>query len=226
MFGKKGGKEPEKKAQRKGQAAPPPRAPEQRGAPAQRPPPTEAAVPPGRRLTDPMPIVLGAAAVVWLETCLGRMPSVAKLQAGLKANGFQPEPEAVARAVARGLALDAKIVATPLRDLRHSCWRKEHKGVPAVILLSTAQSDLGEIVFCSALFGGATEAEAVRAVENLTNSAPLVGGLAHDADGKVVRRVFWKVSGGSGVKAIAVSGPEDPATRDHLRALIAFNRAM
>ena len=174
---------------------------------------------------DEPPAVLGVAAVTWLDVCLGRMPNAASVRKGIVDAGFRPEPEATAKAIGRSLALDNKMLSFPIRDLKHEAWRKEQHGVPAAILLTTAHSDLGDMVFCSALFGGATEADAVKMIQHLAKSPPTVGGLTHDPDGKVLRRVFWKLDGQAGMLAMAVSGPENPDARDHLRALVAFNRA-
>lgn len=172
------------------------------------------------------PAVLGLAAVTLLDVCIGQMPDIARVERAIVEAGFKPEPEATARGIARGLALESKMVSAPLRDFRHKAWRTERQGVPAAMLLSAAQSDLGPVVFCSALFGGATEAEAVKTVQALSRSPPTDGGMAHDADGKVVRRVFWNLQGQAGLLGLVVCGPENPETRDHLRALVAFNRAV
>lgn len=228
MFGKKDkDKKPEKGGSKQRSELPAPSAAERARADAAAVRAPIAARPPGPRLLEGerVPAVLGVAAATLLQTCLGRMPNADRIRAALREEGWKPEPAETARAVGRSLALDSKLIATPLRDLEHAAWRRDHQGVPAVILLSTAQSAVGPMVFCTAFFGDATEAEAVRVVEALTKVKPAVGGLAHDPDGNVLRRIFWKFEGAGGLLAIALSGPEDENRRDHLRALIAFNRA-
>lgn len=204
-------------------AAPP--APSPQRAPVQAAPPApQAQTPSPQPKGEAVPAVLGAAAALLLETCLGRIQDVAQLRASITGAGFRPEPPETARAVGRALALESKMVAKPMRDMAHVAYSKEHHGVPAVMLLSTAQSELGGIVFCSALFGGATEREAVHVVERMTKITASAGGLAHDPDGNVLRRIFWQLGGAGGLLAIALSGPEDQTSRDVLRALTAMAR--
>ncbi len=207
-----------------------PQPPPQQRAPASTPPPApQAAASPQAAVPlqpkgEAVPAVLGAAAALLLETCLGRMQDVQLLRAGITGAGFRPEPPETARQVGRALALESKFVASPVRDMQHAAYSKEHHGVPAVMLLSTAQSELGGIVFCSALFGGATEAEGVHVVERMLKTPVTVGGLAHDPDGNVLRRIFWQLGGAGGLLAIGLSGPEDQTSRDVLRALTAVAR--
>src|SRR5262249_40403508 len=107
--------------------------------PAPMPPPQLTQTPPPRPNAEVVPAVLGAAAALLLEPCLGRMQDVARLRASIADAAFRPEPPETARSVGRALALESKIVATPVRDMQHVAYSKEHHGVPAVMLLSTAQ---------------------------------------------------------------------------------------
>ncbi len=173
---------------------------------------------------DPqIPPALAASAVQWMQVTMGCLPDAAVIRSSLIAAGFVEDPDSAP--LGDLLALGDKITTAKVHGVGHSAWRKIHKGAPVLIILSTAQSDVGPITFSSTIFGGADEGDVVRVLRSLVKNAPFAGGVATDGHGNNVRRLFWEIGGVGGIAAIVVSGPPDTEARDVPRALIAFNKA-
>jgi hypothetical protein len=170
------------------------------------------------------PAQLSVAIVSLVELCEIAMPDPAKIRESLLGAGFEVGKKARADEAGRMLALDNKFVATPLRNLRHELYGKERHGAPVLILLSEADAKEGKLVFCSAIFRGALEADAVKAVAHVTKLQPITGSTARNADGNVLRRVFWDVKDVAGVRGLVVTGPGNVEATELPRAFTAFNR--
>ena len=123
------------------------------------------------------------------------------------------------------LALESDLVDPGVRNLKHELFGKERNIEPVLILLSEGDSKNGKVVFCSAIFRGAIEADAVKAVAHVTKQQPFTGSSVRNADGMMVRRVFWDVQGLAGIRGLVVSGPEDVESIDLPRAITGFNKA-
>lgn len=169
-----------------------------------------------------IPPVLAASAVQWMQVTMGRLPDANAIRSSLIAAGFAEDPSSAG--VGDLLALGDKITTANMYGMVHAAWRKTHKGAPVIIILTTADSDVGPVTFCSTVFGGADEGDVVRVLRSLVQAPPFAGGVAMDGHGNSVRRLFWEIGGVGGIAAIVVSGPPDTAARDAPRALIAFNK--
>lgn len=169
--------------------------------------------------------VLAHGAMAWIETCLSAMPDVKRIRDNLVAGGFRQEPDATANEVGALLAYDVNIIDEELRDIHHALWTGQREGAPVVLVLSLAQSERGPIVFVASLFGAASEGEGAAVLVQLAKKPPDVGALAKTPEGRMVRRQFWQTPNVVGIDGFVLAGPEDPESRDQVRALIAFNRA-
>lgn len=164
---------------------------------------------------------LSVGAMAWVQTCLGHMGDAAKVRESLKANGYIQDPDQTAAEIAATLAVQDKLVSDPLRDFKHSLWRTEREGVPCIILLSEATSDIGPVTFCAALFGAAREVDLARLASSLVKDGPMAAGVTKAADGSNLRRLFWRVPS-QNVRALVACGPENVNDTGRLRALIAI----
>ena len=173
---------------------------------------------------DNAPGELSAGIVSLAELCQISMPDPEKIRASLLDAGFTPAPQDKANEAGRMLALDKQMSAKPVRRLRHEFFGTFRHGAPVLILLSTGETDEGGIVFCSAIFRGAIEADAVKAAAHVTKKQPFTGAVVRNDDGTTVRRVFWDVEDIAGVRGFVVSGPQNVEATDLPRAITAFNR--
>jgi hypothetical protein len=121
------------------------------------------------------------------------------------------------------LSLDSQVIASPVRDLRHEIFGRERRDQPVIVLLSEGDSNQGKVVFCTTLFRGAIEADAVKAAAHITKEQPFTGATIRNADGNILRRVFWEVKNVAGVRGFMVTGPHDVEAADLPRAFTAFN---
>lgn len=174
---------------------------------------------------DQAPPQLSVSIVSLVELCQLGMPNVGKVRELIASAGFKPGAQDTADAVARTLALDVKTVNMAVRNLRNEIFGRGRHGEPVVLLLSHGESDAGQVVFLSALFRGAVEADAVKAAAHVTKAQPLTGAKARNHDGQDIRRVFWDVGGGAGLRGFMVTGPADPDSTTMLRAFTGFNWA-
>ncbi len=175
---------------------------------------------------DFAPPPLSAAIVSLVELCQRAMPDPKKLRTAIVDEAkFDVGPQARADEIARAWALDTKLVGAPVTQLRHEVFGRERNGEPVLFLLSTGMSEGKEVVFCSVLFRGAIEADVVKAVTHVTKRNPFGGGRVQNADGAIVRRVFWDVEGDGGVRAMVACGPDNVEALDLPRVIVAFNRA-
>jgi hypothetical protein len=173
---------------------------------------------------DEAPAELSVGIVSLVELCQVAMPDPERIRASLKDAGFTPGPQAKADEAGRMLALDKNVVAKPVRRLRHELYGHYRNETPVLILLSTGESDDGGIVFCTALFRGAIEADAVKAAAHVTKKQPFTGASIRNHEGTTVRRVFWDVEDAAGVRGFMVSGPQNVEALDLPRAITAFNK--
>ncbi|MEQ1618401.1 MAG: hypothetical protein ABL883_08670 [Terricaulis sp.] len=172
------------------------------------------------------PPPLSVAIVSLVELCHRAMPDPKKLRAAIVEEAkFDLGPQERAVEIARTWALDNKLIAAPVTNLRHEVFGRERSGEPVLFLLSTGTAEGKEVVFCSVLFRGVAEADVVKAVNHVTKRNPFGGGRAVNADGGIVRRVFWDVQGDAGIRAIAACGPDNVDALDLPRAIVAFNQA-
>jgi hypothetical protein len=172
------------------------------------------------------PPSLSVAVVSLIELCQRAMPDPSAVRRAIvEEAGFTVGPSHRAEEAARTWALDTKLIAAPVTNLQHEIFGRERHGEPVVLLLSQGRSEGRDIVFCSSLFRGVIEADVVKAVVHVTKRNPFGGGMARNALGHLIRRVFWDVEGNGGVRAIVACGPENVEALDLPRAIIAFNES-
>ncbi len=123
------------------------------------------------------------------------------------------------------LALDRGLLSQPVKNVRHQMFAGGRQGEPVLFLLSEGDTNDGKVVFCSTIFRGAIEADAVKAAAHVTKQAPFTGSRARNADGHVLRRVLWDTNGVAGIRGFAITGPENVESMDLPRAFTAFNKA-
>lgn len=175
---------------------------------------------------DFAPPPLSAAIVSLVELCQRAMPDPKMLRTAIVDEAkFEVGPQARADELARTWALEDKLIGAPVTILGHEVFGRERDGEPVLFLLSTGMSEGKDVVFCSVLFRGVIEADVVKAVTHVTKRKPFGGGRVRNADGAIVRRVFWDVEGDAGVRAMAACGPDNVEALDLPRAIVAFNRA-
>lgn len=172
---------------------------------------------------DEAPPQLSVSIVSLVELCQIAMPDPGKVRDNILGAGFETGRQERADEAGRMLALDTKVVDMPVRNLRHELFGRGRHGEPVILLLSQGETDRGPIVFLSALFRGAIEADAVKAAAHVTKDKPITGSRALNHDGNVLRRVFWDVGGQSGIRGFMVTGPGNVESTDLPRAFTAFN---
>lgn len=175
--------------------------------------------------SDACPPLLSVGLVSLIELSQQAMPSPSKVRAKMAEGGLQHAPQKQADAFGRALAFDSKMVAGPVRNLRHELYTKTRHQLQVGLLVTEADSDDGPLVFCSSIFNGAIEADVVKAVAHVTKHKPVVGGKALNADGALLRRVFWDLPNLAGVRFIIATGPDDIDSEQAMRAVTAFNKA-
>lgn len=174
---------------------------------------------------DDAPGALSVAIVSLVELAQIGMPSPDRMRKAIGSAGFKLGRAERAEDAARNLALDVNFVAEPVRNLRSEIYGRDRYGEPVVLLLSEGDTPTGKMVFCSTFFRGAIEADAVKAVTQVTNIAPFTGATVQNSEGFIVRRVFWDVEGAAGARGFAVSGPENVDDVELPRAFTLFNKA-
>lgn len=174
---------------------------------------------------DAAPGQLSVAIVSLVELCQIAMPNADLIRQNILGANFVTAPEARANEAGRMLALDTQVVAMPVRNLRHELFGRERHEELVTLLLSTGDTDQGRIVFLSAIFRGAMEADAVKAAAHVTKAQPATGATARNHDGHTLRRVFWNTEGAGNIGALMVSGPKDVESLELARAFTAFNMA-
>jgi hypothetical protein len=173
---------------------------------------------------DLPPANLSACIVSLVELCQLAMPDPAQLRKRLSEAEFTKGPDARAADAGRVLALDNRVVAGGVRNLRHEIYGKVRNDGMVVLLLSEGEGDGGAYVFCSALFRNAIEADAVKAVAHVAKKQPLTGSSVPNDDNFLVRRVFWDIGGEAGIQGMMVSGPANVEQLNAVRAITAFNK--
>ncbi len=173
---------------------------------------------------DSPPPQLSVAVVSLVELCQRAMPDPVKLRAALVDEaGFDVGRRERAEENASLWAFDNKLIAAPVRGLRHEIFGRLRHEAPVLMLLSVGESEGREVVFVTAFFRGAIEADVVKAVTHVTKKQPFGGGRVLNAGGGVVRRAFWDLEGEAGVRAMVACGPDNVEALDLPRAIIAFN---
>lgn len=168
---------------------------------------------------------LSVAIVSLTELCQIAMPDPALVREQIVGAGFETGAQERADEAAAMLALDDKVFAFPVRNLRHELFGRGRHGENVIILLSQGDSAEGKVVFLTTLFRGAMEADAVKAGAHVTGKQPLTGATLRNAGGNVLRRVFWDAEGVAGVRGLLVTGPHNVEATDLPRAFTAFNLA-
>lgn len=172
------------------------------------------------------PPSLSVAIVSLVELCQRAMPNPKRLRSAIVDEAkFDVGPQARADEFARTWALDNKLIDAPVAGLRHEVFGREREGEPVVFLLSTGLAGGKEVVFCSVLFRGVIEADVVKAVKHVSKRDPFGGGRVVNADGGIVRRVFWDIQGDAGVRALVACGPDNVDAMHLPRAIVALNHA-
>lgn len=172
---------------------------------------------------DQAPGQLSVAIVSLIELCQIAMPDPAKIRESILGAGFEAGAEARAAEAGAMLALDNKVWADPVRNLKHEMFGRERTGETVIFLVSQGETKGGKIVFLSTLFRGAMEADAVKAAAHVTKKQPLTGATAQNVNGNTLRRVFWDTEGVEGVRGLMVTGPHNVEALDLPRAFTAFN---
>jgi hypothetical protein len=172
---------------------------------------------------DRAPPELSASIVSLVELCQIAMPDPAAMAKAIEGAGFVQASANEAERIAQPLALDKQVFSFSIRNLRHKLFGLMRGDQRVRLLISEAESSEGPVIFCTAVFSGAMEADAVKAAAHVTNKQPFTGATLVNAGGEKVRRVFWDVEGVSGVRGFMVSGPEDVEALDNMRAFTAFN---
>jgi hypothetical protein len=172
---------------------------------------------------DQAPPQLSVSIVSLVELCQLGMPDPNQVRQLIKGAGFESGNQERAEQAGQVLSLDLKVVDMPVRNLRHELYGGARHGEPVLLLLSDGETEAGKIVFLSALFRGAIEADAVKAAAHVTKNRPITGARIRNHDGNELRRVFWDVGGAGGIRGFMVSGPQDVERIDLLRAFTAFN---
>jgi hypothetical protein len=168
---------------------------------------------------------LSAAIVSLVELCQIAMPDPAFVREQIIGAGFEIGVQERADEAAAMLALEDKVFAFPVRNLRHELFGRGRQGENVIILLSHGDSAEGKVVFLTTMFRGAMEADAVKAAAHVTGKQPLTGATLRNPAGNVLRRVFWDTEGEAGVRGLMVTGPHNVEATDLPRAFTAFNLA-
>jgi len=192
----------------------------------------EAPEKPGRKLVaqaafpgDEAPPNLSVAIVSLVELCQLAMPDPAELRKRIAEAGFAAGPPKNAQVTGATLALDQKVFDVGVRNLRHEIYGRDRHDELVTFLLTEGDSDKGPVVFCSTLFHGAIEADAVKAAAHVTQKKPLTGATWSKPGSATLRRVFWDTEGVSGVRGFMVTGPDNIIDGAATRAFTAFNFA-
>lgn len=172
---------------------------------------------------DEAPGQLSVGIVSLVELCQIAMPDPVKIRENLLAAGFIIGKQEQANQAGESLAFDKNVVSVPVRNLRHELYGATRHGLPVMILLTEGDTKDGGIVFCSSLFRGALEADAVKAASHVTKRQPITGSRVLNSQGHVLRRVFWDAEGEGGIRGFMVSGPIDVEATVTPRAFVAFN---
>ncbi len=173
---------------------------------------------------DQAPPQLSVGIVSLVELCDLAMPDPQALIHRLREEAkFEAFPQDRANELGNMLALDNKVFSFPVRKLKHSLFVRDRHEALVHILVTEGESDQGKVVFCSAIFNGALEADAVKAAVHVTKRQPITGATVTNAGGATLRRVFWDVEGASGIRGFMVTGPKDVEAINQLRAFTAFN---
>lgn len=174
---------------------------------------------------DKIPAELNVAIVSLVEVCTLAMPDPVKLRALIDEAGFDKGPNERAEEAGAQLALDIRLVQGEVRNLRHEFFGTFRNAAPVMLLLSEGDTDDGSVVFCSTIFMGATQADAVKAAGHVTKAQPVMGQSVINSKNQVIRRVYWDTKGASGMASLVVSGPDNVDVIAWPRAFIAFNKA-
>ena len=174
---------------------------------------------------DEAPPELSVAIVSLVELCQLAMPDPAELRKRLAEAGFVQGPPKNAETVGATLALDQKVFDVGVRKLRHEIYGRDRQEILVTFLLTEGESAKGKVVFCSTLFRGAIEADAVKAAAHVTKKQPLTGATLTAPGRPTLRRVFWDTEGVSGVRGLMVTGPDSVIDGAEVRAFTAFNFA-
>jgi len=173
---------------------------------------------------DAAPADLSVGIVSLVELCQLAMPDPNKIRERLREAEFEVGKQERADEFGEVFALDRKMIAGSVKNLRHEIYGITRNDAPVLILLSVGDSDEGKVVFCSSIFRGAIEADAIKAAAHVSKRQPFTGSTAINSDDKILRRSFWDVEGEAGVRFLVVSGPQNVEATDLPRAITAFNK--
>lgn len=169
------------------------------------------------------PDELSVAVVSLVELCQLAMPNPSAVREAINSAGFASAPQERADEMGAYLALDNKVFSFPVRNLRHRLYGRDRHNTPVRLLVSEGESSEGPVIFVSTLFGGAMEADAVKAAVHVTKKQPLTGATATNVHGATLRRVFWDVEGVAGIRGFMVTGPANVEELGGGRAFTGFN---
>lgn len=168
---------------------------------------------------------LSVSIVSLVELCKEAMPDPALVHKAIEGAGFVVEIPEKAQRYGDWLALDNKVFSFPVRNIRHKLYARERSNALVAFLISEGDSAHGKVIFCTAVFWGAIEADAVKAAAHVTKKPPLTGAKVKNAEGDTLRRVFWDTAGLAGIRGLMVTGPDNVEAHYHGRAFTAFNIA-
>jgi hypothetical protein len=174
---------------------------------------------------DQAPPELSVAIVSLVELCQLAMPDPAALRKHIAEAGFVAGPPKNAATVGATLALDNKVFDVGVRNLRHEIYGRDRNEALVTFLLTEGDSAKGKVVFCSTLFHGAIEGDAVKAAAHVTKKQPLTGATLSVPGRPTLRRVFWDTEGAAGMRGLMVTGPDSMIDGAAMRAFTAFNFA-
>ncbi|MEZ5996742.1 MAG: hypothetical protein R3C25_13425 [Hyphomonadaceae bacterium] len=174
---------------------------------------------------DDAPPQLAASIVSLVELCHLAMPDIDRMRQAILGAGFIAGADLRANEAGESLGLDNKVMATPITNLKHELFGRGRDGAAVILLLSQGDSPSGKVVFCSIITRGAIEADLVKAVNHVSKKTPLTGATVRNSLGLPLRRVFWDIGGGDGIRGMMVTGPENMDSDLAMRAITAFNFA-
>lgn len=169
------------------------------------------------------PPELSVGIVSLVELCQLAMPDPAAIDQAIKSADFSEGKKDRTDEFSIWLALDNKVFSFPVRNLTHKLYLRDRQDARVRLLVSAGESDQGRVIFVTTIFGGAIEADAIKAVVHVTNKHPLTGATVVNAQGAQLRRVFWDIEGVAGIRGMMITGPDNVESADAPRAITAFN---
>ena len=169
------------------------------------------------------PPELSVAIVSLVELCQLAMPEPTAIEQAIKSADFAEGRKDRTDEFSSWLALDNRVFSFPVRNLKHKLHLRDRQDARVRLMISEGESDHGGVIFVTTIFGGAIEADAIKAVVHVTNKHPLTGATLVNAQGAPLRRVFWDLEGIGGIRGLMITGPNNVEAADAPRAITAFN---